>query len=91
MAGKRSVSRKASSNDNNIAKGSANNSAPEKPSLSTLKNGLFGAANILWGPIDPEIAAIFIRCDDEIATGRANVGAVKALKIKMINEMLSPG
>ncbi len=37
-----------------------------------------------------QIAAILTRCDETIAAARANVGAAKALKMKMINEMLSP-
>ena len=46
-------------------------------------------------PIPPKeerikIAAILTRCDETIAAARANVAAAKALKIKMINEMLRP-
>lgn len=39
-------------------------------------------------PEQRQIAAILTRCDDTIAAARANVGAAKALKMKMINEML---
>jgi len=35
-----------------------------------------------------QIAAILTRCDETIAAARANVAAAKALKMKMINEML---
>jgi type I restriction enzyme, S subunit len=41
-------------------------------------------------PEQRQIAAILTRCDETIAAARANVGAAKALKMKMINEMLSP-
>jgi type I restriction enzyme S subunit len=37
-----------------------------------------------------QIAGILTRCDEIIAAARANVMAAKALKMKMINEMLSP-
>ncbi len=33
---------------------------------------------------------ILTRCDETIAAAHANVGAAKTLKMKMINEMLSP-
>jgi type I restriction enzyme S subunit len=42
-------------------------------------------------PEQRQIAAILTRCDEMIAAARANVVAAKALKMKMINEMLSPG
>jgi type I restriction enzyme S subunit len=38
-----------------------------------------------------QIAGILTRCDETIAAARENVTAAKALKMKMINEMLSPG
>ena len=41
-------------------------------------------------PEQRQIASILTRCDETIAAARANVGAAKALKMKMINEMLSP-
>ena len=41
-------------------------------------------------PEQLQIATILTRCDETIAAARANVGAAKALKMKMINEMLSP-
>ena len=41
-------------------------------------------------PEQHQIAAILTRCDETIAAARANVAAAKALKMKMINEMLSP-
>lgn len=41
-------------------------------------------------PEQRQIAGILTRCDETIAAARANVGAAKALKMKMINEMLSP-
>jgi len=37
-----------------------------------------------------QIASILTHCDDTIAAARANVVAAKALKMKMINEMLIP-
>jgi restriction endonuclease S subunit len=37
-----------------------------------------------------QIVAILTRCDETITAARANVGAAKTLKMKMINEMLSP-
>jgi type I restriction enzyme S subunit len=40
-------------------------------------------------PEQRQIAVILTRCDETIAAARANVGAAKALKMKMINEMLS--
>jgi type I restriction enzyme S subunit len=40
-------------------------------------------------PEQRQIAAILTRCDETIAAARFNVGAAKALKMKMINEMLS--
>jgi hypothetical protein len=36
------------------------------------------------------VTGIPSRCDETIAAARANVTAAKALKMKMINEMLSP-
>ncbi|MDD5187192.1 MAG: restriction endonuclease subunit S, partial [Methanoregula sp.] len=39
-------------------------------------------------PEQLQIAAILTRCDETIAAARANVAAAKALKMKMINEML---
>ncbi len=39
-------------------------------------------------PEQRQIAAILTRCDEMIAATRANVGAAKALKMKMINVML---
>jgi len=39
-------------------------------------------------PEQHQIAAILTRCDETIAAARANVAAAKALKMKMINEML---
>jgi len=41
-------------------------------------------------PEQRQIAGILTRCDETIAAARANVVAAKALKMKMINEMLSP-
>jgi type I restriction enzyme S subunit len=41
-------------------------------------------------PEQHQIAGILTRCDETIAAARANTGAAKALKMKMINEMLSP-
>ena len=41
-------------------------------------------------PEQRQIAAILTRCDETIAAARANVVAAKGLKMKMINEMLSP-
>jgi restriction endonuclease S subunit len=41
-------------------------------------------------PEQRQIASILTRCDETIAAARANVGAAKALKMKMINEMISP-
>jgi restriction endonuclease S subunit len=41
-------------------------------------------------PEQHQIAGILTRCDETIAAARANVGAAKALKMKMINELLSP-
>lgn len=41
-------------------------------------------------PEQRQIAGILTRCDETIAAARANVAAAKALKMKMINEMLSP-
>jgi len=41
-------------------------------------------------PEQHQIASILTRCDETIAAARANVAAAKALKMKMINEMLSP-
>jgi restriction endonuclease S subunit len=38
-----------------------------------------------------QIVDILTRCDETIAAARGNVAAVKALKMKMINEMLTPG
>jgi type I restriction enzyme S subunit len=40
-------------------------------------------------PEQRQIAGILTRCDETIAAARANVVAAKALKMKMINEMLS--
>jgi len=40
-------------------------------------------------PEQHQIAAILTRCDETIAAARANVAAAKALKMKMINEMLT--
>jgi restriction endonuclease S subunit len=37
-----------------------------------------------------QIAGILTRCNETIAAARANVTAAKALKMKMINELLSP-
>ena len=42
-------------------------------------------------PEQREIAVILTRCDETIAAARANTGAAKALKMKMINEMLGAG
>jgi type I restriction enzyme, S subunit len=42
-------------------------------------------------PEQRQIAGILTRCDETIAAARANVAAAKALKMKMIKEMLSPG
>jgi len=39
-------------------------------------------------PEQRQIAGILTRCDETIAAARANVGVAKALKMKMINEML---
>jgi len=41
-------------------------------------------------PEQRQIATLLTRCDETIAAARANVAAAKALKMKMINEMLSP-
>ena len=41
-------------------------------------------------PEQRQIAGILTRCDETIAAARANVVAAKALKMKMINEMLAP-
>lgn len=41
-------------------------------------------------PEQRQIADILTRCDEMIAAARANVAAAKALKMKMINEMLNP-
>lgn len=41
-------------------------------------------------PEQRQIAAILTRCDETIAAACANVTATKALKMKMINEMLTP-
>jgi type I restriction enzyme S subunit len=41
-------------------------------------------------PEQRQIAAILTRCDETIAAARADVVAAKALKMKMINEMLTP-
>jgi type I restriction enzyme S subunit len=41
-------------------------------------------------PEQRKIASILTRCDETISAARANVAATKALKIKMINEMLNP-
>ena len=38
-----------------------------------------------------QISSILARCDETIAAARANVAAAKALKMKMINEMLGVG
>jgi len=40
-------------------------------------------------PEQRQIAGILTRCDETIAAARANVAAAKALKMKMINEMLT--
>jgi len=40
-------------------------------------------------PEQRHIAGILTRCDEMIAAARANVAAAKALKMKMINEMMS--
>ena len=50
---------------------------------------------VLRIPVPPlaeqrQITTILTRCDETIAAARANVGAAKALKMKMINEMLGP-
>lgn len=42
-------------------------------------------------PEQRQIAGILARCDETITAARANVGAAKALKMKMINEMLGVG
>jgi type I restriction enzyme, S subunit len=42
-------------------------------------------------PEQRQIATFLTRCDETIAAARANVTATKALKMKMINEMLNPG
>jgi type I restriction enzyme S subunit len=39
-------------------------------------------------PEQRQIATVLTRCDETIAAARANVAAAKALKMKMINEML---
>ncbi|MGB8219889.1 MAG: restriction endonuclease subunit S [Methanoregula sp.] len=41
-------------------------------------------------PEQHQIVAILTRCDETIAAARANVVAAKAMKMKMINEMLVP-
>jgi type I restriction enzyme, S subunit len=41
-------------------------------------------------PEQRQIAGILTRCDETIAAARANVAAAKALKMKMIKEMLTP-
>ena len=41
-------------------------------------------------PEQRQIATLLTRCDETIAAARANVAAAKALKMKMINEMLTP-
>ena len=41
-------------------------------------------------PEQLQIAGILTRCDETIAAARANIAAAKALKMKMINEMLNP-
>jgi len=41
-------------------------------------------------PEQRQIAGILTRCDETIAAARVNVMAAKALKMKMINEMLGP-
>jgi type I restriction enzyme S subunit len=53
---------------------------------------LIGKYNFLLPPLPEQlpIAAILSRCDETIAAARANVAAAKALKMMMINEMLSP-
>jgi len=38
-----------------------------------------------------QIAAILTSCDETIAAARSNIATMKALKMKMINEMLIPG
>jgi type I restriction enzyme S subunit len=42
-------------------------------------------------PEQRQIATLLTRCDETITAARANVTAAKALKMKMINEMLNPG
>ena len=51
---------------------------------------LIGKYNFLLPPLPEQrqIAGILTRCDETTAAARANVAAAKALKMKMINEML---
>jgi len=60
--------------------------------LYTLSVGRVKNLEIPYLPLPEQrqIADILTRCDEMIAAARANVAAVKALKMKMINEMLMP-
>jgi type I restriction enzyme S subunit len=53
---------------------------------------LIGKYNFLLPPLPEQlqIAAILTRCNETITAARANVRAAKALKMKLINEMISP-
>jgi restriction endonuclease S subunit len=58
--------------------------------MSTLDQKDLGSFSIPIPPLpeQEQIAGILTRCDETIAAARANVTAAKALKMKMINEML---
>jgi len=60
--------------------------------MSTVDQKDLGSFSIPIPPLPEQrqIASILTRCDETIAAARANVGAAKALKMKMINEMLVP-
>ena len=60
--------------------------------LYTLSVGRVKNLEIPYPPLPEQrqIAGILTRCDETIAAARANVAAAKALKMKMINEMLNP-
>lgn len=60
--------------------------------IPTIGMGFFSNFVISLPPLPEQrqIASILTRCDETIAAARANVGAAKALKMKMINEMLAP-
>jgi type I restriction enzyme S subunit len=61
--------------------------------MSTMDQKDLGSFSIPIPPLPEQrqIAAILTSCDETIASARANIAATRALKMKMINEMLNPG